>query len=174
MADSGITKKALAMAFLRLTEREHISQITIGEICEICEMNRKSFYYHFRDKYDLIIWIYDNELESYNKDSGNKNVWDLFENICYVLDGKRKFYRKAFELSEGNSLKNHIGELFSHVIREDLIKKAGNFEGMEDYIEFIKDSLVTSIEKWLNKREYLKPEVYTEFIKKCFYEAGRI
>ena len=174
MADSGITKKALAMAFLRLTEEESISQIAIGEICEKCEMNRKSFYYHFRDKYDLIIWIYDTEFEKYNKDSSYTNVWELFTNICCVLDGKRKFYRKAFELSGENSLKNHIGELFSCFLREYFVKKAGDFENVEEYIEFIKDSLVTSIEKWLNKREYLKPEIFTEVIKKCFFEAGKI
>ena len=25
-------------------------------------MNRKSFYYHFKDKYDLVNWIFDTEI----------------------------------------------------------------------------------------------------------------
>ena len=61
MADSNITKKALANALKELMASTPFKDIGIGAICEKCEMNRKSFYYHFRDKYDLVNWIYDNE-----------------------------------------------------------------------------------------------------------------
>ena len=47
MADSNITKKALATAFKELMEERPFEKINVGDICEKCEMNRKSFYYHF-------------------------------------------------------------------------------------------------------------------------------
>ena len=59
MADSNITKKALAEALKELMEEKSFEKINIGDICEKCEMNRKSFYYHFKDKYDLVNWIFD-------------------------------------------------------------------------------------------------------------------
>lgn len=58
LADSNITKQALSSAFKELLESRPFSKISIGDICEKCEMNRKSFYYHFKDKYDLVNWIY--------------------------------------------------------------------------------------------------------------------
>ena len=58
MADSNITKRALSSAFKELLESKPFSKISVGDICEKCEMNRKSFYYHFKDKYDLVNWIY--------------------------------------------------------------------------------------------------------------------
>nr|WP_318682878.1 TetR family transcriptional regulator [uncultured Acetatifactor sp.] len=58
LADSNITKRALSSAFKELLESRPFSKISIGDICEKCEMNRKSFYYHFKDKYDLVNWIY--------------------------------------------------------------------------------------------------------------------
>ena len=58
MADSNITKRALAAALKELMEQKPFSKINVAEICEKCGMNRKSFYYHFKDKYDLVNWIF--------------------------------------------------------------------------------------------------------------------
>ena len=58
MADSNITKRALAAALKELMDEMSFDKITIVHICNKCEMNRKSFYYHFKDKYELVNWIY--------------------------------------------------------------------------------------------------------------------
>lgn len=61
MADSNITKRALASALKELMNEVPFKKISVADICEKCDMNRKSFYYHFRDKYDLVNWIFDTE-----------------------------------------------------------------------------------------------------------------
>ena len=61
MSDSNITKKALATALKKLMQTQPFDKISVGKICEACELNRKSFYYHFKDKYDLVEWIFDTE-----------------------------------------------------------------------------------------------------------------
>ena len=58
VAESGVTKKVLAYALKNLMETRPLNKITVGDICEACDMNRKSFYYHFQDKYDLVNWIF--------------------------------------------------------------------------------------------------------------------
>lgn len=57
MADSNITKKALAASLKELMTEQSFEKINVTQICERCDMNRKSFYYHFKDKYDLINWL---------------------------------------------------------------------------------------------------------------------
>ena len=64
MADSNITKRALAGALRELMAEMPFEKINVGQICERCHMNRKSFYYHFKDKYDLVNWIFDTEILS--------------------------------------------------------------------------------------------------------------
>ena len=61
MADSNITKLALSGALKELLEEQSFEKISVSDICERCGMNRKSFYYHFKDKYDLVNWIFDTE-----------------------------------------------------------------------------------------------------------------
>ena len=62
MADSNITKNALAAAMKKLMREKKLSKISIADICGECGMNRNSFYYHFRDKYDLVNWIFYTEV----------------------------------------------------------------------------------------------------------------
>ena len=65
MADSNITKSALASALKELMETTPFAKITVSDICAKCNMNRKSFYYHFKDKFGLVNWIYDVEYLSH-------------------------------------------------------------------------------------------------------------
>ena len=57
------TKTMLAETLLSLLEKKPISKITVSEIVELCEINRKTFYYHFADVYDLFEWHIQQELQ---------------------------------------------------------------------------------------------------------------
>lgn len=50
MADSNITKRALATSLKELMLEQPFDKINVAQICARCNMNRKSFYYHFKDK----------------------------------------------------------------------------------------------------------------------------
>ena len=50
MPDANITKKALAASMKKLMEEKPFDKISVIDICEGCGMNRKSFYYHFKER----------------------------------------------------------------------------------------------------------------------------
>ena len=50
---SQITKNALATALKKLLSKKELSKITISNITEECGVNRQTFYYHFKDIYDI-------------------------------------------------------------------------------------------------------------------------
>ena len=47
------TKQALANALKQLLQKKQITKITINDIAEACGISRMTFYYHFKDIYDL-------------------------------------------------------------------------------------------------------------------------
>lgn len=96
VADSNITKRALAAALKELMEEKAFDKISVGDICEKCDMNRKSFYYHFRDKYDLVNWIFDTEFIAAAHTKNYEDAWLLLADICQFFYVNRSFYRKAF------------------------------------------------------------------------------
>lgn len=55
------TKKAFASSLKKLMGKEPFTKITVSKIIADCDMNRKTFYYHFQDIYALLHWMLQEE-----------------------------------------------------------------------------------------------------------------
>lgn len=55
------TKMAFAAALKKAMTKKRLSDITVKELIEACNVDRKTFYYHFEDIYELLKWILDRE-----------------------------------------------------------------------------------------------------------------
>lgn len=58
------TKKMLANTLISLMKKKPLSKISISEIVKECQINRKTFYYHFEDIYGLLEWHLEQEINS--------------------------------------------------------------------------------------------------------------
>lgn len=70
------TKEALARALRTCMQETPIDRISIKSITDMCGLNRQTFYYHFRDIYDLVKWMYMHDInqaiaESFDMESGD-------------------------------------------------------------------------------------------------------
>jgi len=52
------TKIWIAETMKRLLIKKPLEKIFVTEICREAEIERPTFYYHFKDKYDLMAWIF--------------------------------------------------------------------------------------------------------------------
>lgn len=55
------TKRALAAALKNAMERKPLSKVTVSELVTACNINRNTFYYHFKDIYELLKWMLEQE-----------------------------------------------------------------------------------------------------------------
>ena len=53
---SQTTKRALEASLKNLLLQKPLEKITISDIADDCGINRMTFYYHFKDIYDLVEW----------------------------------------------------------------------------------------------------------------------
>ena len=53
-----VTKRALEEALKRLLLEKPLSKITIQDLADECGISRMTFYYHFKDIYDLVEWSF--------------------------------------------------------------------------------------------------------------------
>lgn len=84
------TKKALAASLKKLLAEKPLDKITVIDIVEDCEVNRQTFYYHFKDIYDLVEWIYTSEATKALDGKKTYNTWQqgFLQIFQYVLDNK--------------------------------------------------------------------------------------
>ena len=50
------TRQGLAAALRALLRQRPLDQLRVRELTERCGLRRQSFYYHFKDVYDLFTW----------------------------------------------------------------------------------------------------------------------
>lgn len=53
---SQVTKRALEQSLKNQLLKKPLTKVTINDITEDCGINRMTFYYHFKDIYDLVEW----------------------------------------------------------------------------------------------------------------------
>ena len=85
---SNLTKQALLAAFGQLLEKKPFNKITVGDITELCGVNRMTFYYHFQDIYELMIWGLETHVLNVDKSCTTYEHWQ---------EGYLKIYRFALE-----------------------------------------------------------------------------
>ena len=178
MADSNITKRALATAMRELMDEVPFEKIQVAHICERCSMNRKSFYYHFKDKYDLLNWIFDTEIISFVQSlSGTAQLEqrvEVFQEICNYFYKNRDFYRKALKIQGQNSFSEHLREYMTPILKNRLLYLLG--DGGDDFtLNFYLDAIVCTIERWLLEKECMPPEQFvSKFLSLIHFGAAAI
>ena len=102
---SQVTKRALEASLKHLLLQKPLDKITIGDITEDCGINRMTFYYHFKDIYDLI-------------------EWSLLEDAKKALEGQRTYatwqqgFLQIFEMVLDN--KPFITNVYHSISREQV------------------------------------------------------
>lgn len=178
MADSSITKKALANALKELMKEMPFEKIRVANICERCGMNRKSFYYHFKDKYDLLNWIFDSEFSTvargkYPDDSFDQWINGLL-NECQYFYENRDFYRKALKLEGQNSFSEHFREYVVPAFHNRLVSILGSDVDEFD-LNFYIDAAICAIERWILDENCMPPEVFVEkLLRIVLHNSGKI
>lgn len=167
MADSNITKRALASALREIMETTPFAKITVSDICAKCSMNRKSFYYHFKDKFDLVNWIYDVEYLSHVTIGGDLIGWDSVRHACDYFYENRDFYRKVLKVEDQNSFQNHFREIIGPLLEEDIREILGDTTDADFYVNFFSDAIISAFVRWISDKDPLPPERFVELLKSC-------
>ena len=163
MSDSNITKKALANALKELMTEKSFEKISVSDICDRCGMNRKSFYYHFKDKYDLVNWIFYTDFIRNMKFDSYDNGWDVVLDLCRHFYKEKAFYREAFKIEGQNSFKYYVLETLEPITRYFIDGSEMIIDDEEFFITFLGDAFLSAIMRWLREGMQLAPE---EFVGK--------
>lgn len=101
------TKIWIANTMKRLLQKKPIEDIRVTEICREAEIERPTFYYHFKDKYELMAWIFCQSAEG-------TDVIDV-ESAAQSMNKMRQeliFMKRAYEDKSQNPMWAYIVEYF--------------------------------------------------------------
>ncbi len=115
------TKKMLSSSLKKFMKEKSFSKITVSEIAADCNLNRKTFYYHFQDIQGLLKWTLEQEAVKIIKEySKMKNYNEAIKyTISYVEKNKSLFLYSDNSISRDKLItffKSDIIEIVKTVI----------------------------------------------------------
>lgn len=129
--------------------------------------------YHFKDKYDLVNWIYYNEFVAVVSQKEYDIAWDLLQDLCDYLYENRSFYRKTFYLSEQNPFTDYFTSCIAMVLEDDICEIFASQENLDFYIGFYTDAFVVAIRKWIMDSEPMEPSRFCHSLETCLVQISK-
>ena len=170
-ADSNLTKRALAAAMKELMEQRTVSKISVSDIAEQCGMNRKGVYYHFKEKYDLVNWIFDMEYLQVTSRQDYAGIWDFLTALCSFFYENRSFYRRALRIEGQNSFLEHFKEVLEPTIKYFLASSLEEARYQQFCIDFYADAFIAAFVRWLSEKDCVPPQEFVRMLKASIYAA---
>ena len=120
---SDITRKAIADSLKSLLSERPLSRITVMDIASRCGISRMTFYYHFRDIYDLVGWIISSDITSILSGRKTHDTWqEGFLSIFHAVEKNHVFvfnvYNSMSREQLERSLTGPVTELLLSVLME--------------------------------------------------------
>lgn len=151
---SQITKKAIEASLKNLLLKKPFDKITINDIAEDCGISRMTFYYHFKDIYDLVEWACEEDAKKILEGKDDYKTWtqgflNLFEEVLknkpFILNVYRSVGREQVE----NYLYKIVYDLLLNVIEEKAQGMTVRDEDKEFIADFYKYAFVGLMLDWV-------------------------
>jgi probable dihydroxyacetone kinase regulator len=172
MSDSNITKLAIANSLKGLMAKKAFSKICVSDIVENCGLTRQAFYYHFKDKYDLMNWIYYTETARFMSSYNKVGHWmDGLTDLCNYMRQNKTFYMNALNTTGQNSFPEYLRD-YIRDISISVIENVQNAEFNEDKwgftTEFISTAFVGMLVRWASNGMKDEPVEYVTKMRSLF------
>lgn len=128
MADR--TKIWIAEIMREMMVKKPIDKIRITDICKAAQIERSTFYYHFKDKYELVAWMF-------FQNADKVNVIDKIQAAKSMEQMKKElsFYKRAYEDASQNALSKYMVDYFYEAYITIAKEKLGT-EKLDDQLLF--------------------------------------
>lgn len=141
MSTAEFTKYMVAKGTRELLETKDFAEISVGDICKYCHISRNTFYYHFKDKYDVISWIFYSEITPIIGESLSVDNWaDSLLALCRYLQKNKEFYIKALNIEGQNSFSECLMEFYLSLTENILLNAKGD--------QFLSKGQITAISRF--------------------------
>ena len=173
------TKELLADSFRELAETKPIHKITISNITGNCGLTQPTFYRHFKDKYDLIAWIYVSDAKEIMGQIGTDGyTWrDTLLDGAKYFSGNRTFALNALRHTSGrDSFLSLLETVNTELLCTEVRKKLMTEHIPQDVLTMIKVYCYGTVRytcEWLLEEMPLSRETYADVMEKCLPEPLR-
>ena len=135
---SQVTKRALEASLKNLLLQKPLNKITIADIADDCGINRMTFYYHFKDIYDLVEWCCEEDASRALAGKKTYETWQqgLLQIFEAVLDNK-PFILNVYRCVHREQVEKYLQPLVDQLMLDVIEEESSNMVIREEDKQFI-------------------------------------
>ena len=152
---SDLTKRALEQSLKNLLLQKPLHKITISDIADDCGINRMTFYYHFKDIYDLVEWSCQEDAAKALAGKKTYETWQQgFEQIFEAVLANKPFIMNVYHSVSREQVETYLYkltyDLLADVVEEECRDAAVSGEDKALIAEFYKYGFVGMMLHWID------------------------
>lgn len=112
------TKKAIIDSFVKLLFVKPFDKITVKDIVEDCGVNRNTFYYYYRDTFDMlndVVITYSDAMIS-NCETFTSLEQGLVQLVRLAANNKKAFYN-VYHYLDRKQIEKHLSDVIVHLVQ---------------------------------------------------------
>ncbi len=135
---SQVTKRALEQSLKNLLLKKPLTKITINDIAEDCGINRMTFYYHFKDIYDLVEWCC---IEDARKALDEKRTYDTWQQgfiqLFEAVRENKPFIMNVYHCVDREQVEKYVNPLVDDLLMGVIEERSAGMSVREEDMQFI-------------------------------------
>lgn len=164
---SKTTKRALEASLKNLLLQKPLDKITINDIAEDCGISRMTFYYHFKDIYDLVEWACVEDATLALKGKKTYDTWqEGFLNIFQAVQDNKPFIMNVYHGISRERIEQYlyplIHGLLMGVVEEKSVGMTVNDADKQFIASFYEYAFVGLMLEWIGNKMKEDPAIIVE------------
>ena len=166
-------KELLGESYRELARQKPVNKITVANITTNCGVTSTTFYNHFRDKYDLMTWLYVTDTRKIMDRIGrNGYQWrdTIYDGLKYFAEHKSELLNAFTHTSGREAFMGYMMKANTDMLCIEVRKKIMTENIPEELLLMIKIycyGTVNYICEWLADNIPVSPEKAAEIMEKC-------
>ena len=172
------TRQTIRGTLLELMAEKPFSRVTVTELCKRAEMNRGTFYLHYRDVYDMLSQVEDAIFQEFNEildknfaPDNEAALYSVLEDIFTFLDNNRLIGRTLLGPHGDLAFVNRMKELVKLRL---LCLQDADMPASPDfdyYYAFITSGCIGLIQSWMNGENPEPPARIAALVEKMILQG---
>lgn len=156
-------KQVFAAKLKEIMQTKSFDKVTVTELVEQCGVQRQTFYYHFKDLYSLLEWVYITDVDQMIGRHRTMLSWhEGLYKLCRYLQDNAKFVEHTYYSVNHTYLEHflysHAYDLIRPVIDENKARQFATEYEKDTLANFYKYAFVGFIIDWIAKGMIDSPE----------------
>jgi len=168
MAVSDIIKQTFSSSLINLLETKSFDKLTIQQLCNHSGLGRQTFYNHFKDKYDIVHWIYNTETQKYLEEYKQDNDWPAaIRKVFYHNIDHKKYYLSIMKSEARYEFSNYWEDHAKDYYAKAIIYRYGAHEiddRLKQALQFNSYGAVNLSFTWIRNGMRESPESITKIL----------